>query len=222
MSALPDYSQAAEQAIITRFFQELTGDYAAFFVDVGAYDGLTGSNSRLLAELGWSGILIEPTTAAFAKLAALYLENPRVACVRCAVSDFAAESVEMLVAKGPPGTPDSKAWEYGQVSTLNRWFAKECEQNLGYRYEAERVEVRPLTPILRERHCPQNLGLLCIDCEGEDVRILRAFDFNDFQPRLLGVECDVHNRSTFGDFLADHGYIEYDHTPSNTFFRRRA
>lgn len=222
LATLRDHSQTGEQAIIGRFLQRTEGGFTPFFVDVGAYDGLTGSNTRFLAELGWPGILIEPNPEAFARLRTLYLSNPAVHCIQCAISDRAAEGVEMMVADGPEGVAEESRWMYSQVSTLNPWFASEYMEQHGYRYRSIRVDVLPLTEVLQANGCPPDPALLCIDCEGEDHRILKGFDFSRFQPRLLGVESDDHNRPVFAELLRPHGYTEYDHTASNTFFELRS
>lgn len=221
LSNLPDYSQQEEQAIIGRYFQQSDEKLSPYFVDVGAYDGITGSNSRLLAELGWGGLVVEPTPAAFARLDALYADNPKVSCVQCAVSDYESDDVEMLVAQGPEGVPEDERWHYSQVSTLNEWFSREFVEDHGYSFVPVKVRVRRLTDLLLEHSVPADLGLLCVDCEGEDLRILRAFDLTRFRPRLLSAEADDQTRPLFAEVLEPHGYVEYDHTACNAFFHLR-
>ena len=218
LATLADHSQNGEQAIVGRFLQEAEGTYTPFFVDVGAYDGLTGSNTRLLAELGWPGIAVEPNPGAFERLQALYASNPAVRCVQRAVSDHSAQGVEMMISDGPAGVAEGDRWMYSQVSTLNSWFAEGFIEEHGYRYRSIQVDVSTLAEILHTHECPPDLAALFIDCEGEDLRILKAFDFSTFRPRLLSVESDDRNRSLFADVVRPHGYREYDHTASNTFF----
>jgi FkbM family methyltransferase len=219
LATIPDHSQQKEQRIIGRYLQGMQTPYSPFFVDVGAYDGVTGSNSRFLAELGWGGIVIEPTPQAYAQLESLYAENPAVRSIRCAISDYTSDEAEMLVAEGPEGVPEDIRWHYSQVSTLNPWFAKGFVEEHGYRYRSVLVPVRPLADVLAANDCPPDLGALFIDCEGEDLRIIRGFDFSRFRPRLICVESEDHNRATFAEALLPHGYVEYDHTWCNTFFR---
>src|SRR5688572_20384844 len=56
-SAAESFSQFGEDWQILRFFGE---GREGVFVDVGANDGLHGSNSMLLEQKGWRGFLIEP------------------------------------------------------------------------------------------------------------------------------------------------------------------
>lgn len=74
------YSQNDEEDVIVQYFARMEHEHnqkrpdgsPRRFLDVGAHDGMTFSNSRRLAELGWGGWLIEPGKAAYAKLATLY------------------------------------------------------------------------------------------------------------------------------------------------------
>jgi FkbM family methyltransferase len=58
------YSQNLEQDYILEYFQGRKGT----FIDIGANSGIDLSNTRALAELGWSGCFIEPSPKAFEKL----------------------------------------------------------------------------------------------------------------------------------------------------------
>ena len=58
------YSQNNEEEVILNYFDGKIGT----FLDVGANDGVTLSNTRALAERGWRGVLIEPSPKAFALL----------------------------------------------------------------------------------------------------------------------------------------------------------
>lgn len=58
------YSQNNEQDIILEYFLNRQGK----FLDIGAYDGVTFSNTKALSELGWGGVLIEPSPTNFVGL----------------------------------------------------------------------------------------------------------------------------------------------------------
>ena len=58
------YSQNLEQNYILEYFKDKRGT----FIDIGANDGLTLSNTRALVELGWRGVFVEPSPMAFEML----------------------------------------------------------------------------------------------------------------------------------------------------------
>lgn len=78
---MKDHSQWGEQEHILKFF----GDKKGRFLDIGAFDGVTGSNTRALAELGWEGVYIEANPFVFAELLRNCKEFPFVRCVSAAV-----------------------------------------------------------------------------------------------------------------------------------------
>lgn len=213
-----DYSQFGEQRLILDFLARQPGTYAQFCVDAGAFDGTTGSNTRALFEQGWRGIAIEPNPRSFARLRELYARRADIVCVQVALSDAPRRAAPMQFSIGPAGVPAQDEWQYGQVSTLNDAFADSYRRSHGYRYETVQVEVTTLTAVLERHRAPSRFGLLSVDCEGEDVRILQEFDFGRYRPFLVCVECDDEHRAMYTDVLAPRGYHAVAHTVSNTMF----
>ena len=58
------YSQSLEQDYILDYFKGKTGT----FIDIGANDGVTLSNTRALAEIGFKGVFVEPSPKSFERL----------------------------------------------------------------------------------------------------------------------------------------------------------
>ena len=87
-------SQYGEDEFILTFF----GDHKGRFLDVGAYDGCTFSNTGQLAERGWSGVCVEPSPSAFPYLAR-YHDLHDVLCLNAAVT-VAAKWVPFWDANG--------------------------------------------------------------------------------------------------------------------------
>ena len=84
--SIKDFSQNGEQQIILDFF-ESENHRRNTFLDIGANDGITLSNTYALSLLGWRGVCIEPTQSAFLKLQNLYKENKKVKCINAGVSN---------------------------------------------------------------------------------------------------------------------------------------
>ena len=76
-------SQYGEHTAILEHFKGKVGR----FLDVGAFDGCTFSNTRYLAELGWSGVCVEPSPIAFRWLMQNYHGNAHVALVNAAIGE---------------------------------------------------------------------------------------------------------------------------------------
>lgn len=79
---MKDHSQHGEQQIVLDFFD---GKPTGRFLDIGAYDGFNGSNTRALADQSWLGLLIEASPRIFAKLVINCRGNSNLICVNAAV-----------------------------------------------------------------------------------------------------------------------------------------
>ena len=77
-----DYSQSNEQAMILEWAER---HGPGRFLDCGAADGVTASNSRALALAGWQGVCIEPAALLFDKLSLTYADRDDVHCVQAAL-----------------------------------------------------------------------------------------------------------------------------------------
>lgn len=78
------YSQNREEDIIVQLFNAERA--VGHFLDVGAYDGKTFSNTLRLAELGWSGVCVEPSPTVFPALLNVHKNNAKVVVVNAAVA----------------------------------------------------------------------------------------------------------------------------------------
>jgi len=216
-----DYSQYGEQEIIIKYFENTQRPYKKYCVDAGAFDGVVGSNSRILFLNGWTGLLIEPNPRTFQRLASLYRERTDISCIQVALSDSAKSGVPMEFSVGPPGVTEDDKWMYAQVSTLHKEFAESYKHGYGYIYESAEVDTETLEHVLLSVNAPVHFGFLSVDCEGEDIKIIRAFDFKKYAPLLVCVESDDNNRPFFAEVLEMEGYQYLAHTVSNTFYERK-
>lgn len=81
---LHDYSQSGEQEhVLEHALAVAQAPQGGRFLDIGAGDGETLSNTRALAQLGWAGVAVEPAAWAFDRLVARYA--PTAVLPVCAV-----------------------------------------------------------------------------------------------------------------------------------------
>lgn len=79
---MTDYSQSQEQAAILAAFE---GRAPGRFLDIGAYHPTQFSNTRALYDLGWGGLMIEPSPGPLAALVREYGNSDRVQVMSAAV-----------------------------------------------------------------------------------------------------------------------------------------
>ena len=79
------YSQHEEQAAILEAFDQKKPPNLNRFLDIGAYIPKDLSNTRALYELGWSGVMIEPSPAPMCALLREYGDDPRITLIQAAV-----------------------------------------------------------------------------------------------------------------------------------------
>lgn len=80
------YSQYDEQEAILKAFENWGLEKAYLrFLDIGAYVPHDLSNTRALYELGWSGVMIEPSPAPMSSLIREYGSDSRITLIQAAV-----------------------------------------------------------------------------------------------------------------------------------------
>lgn len=172
---------------------ELAQKPNGFFVEFGAADGVTISNSLLLErDHGWSGILSEPARCWQAKLR----EN------RKAIADFRcvwSVSGQQLEFNENP---------IGELSTLKGFQPAHgiSSVEVGTSYKVLTVS---LNDLLAEHAAPPEIDYLSIDTEGSEFAILSAFDFSSHNIRIITVEHNyvTENRQAIFELLTSHGYV---------------
>lgn len=171
-------SQEEEERRVRAFFDDAA---TGFFVEVGANHPTVGSQSWHLEQAGWRGVLIEPQPdlAAFLVTA----RKAQVFAVACTAPDEAGQSLPLHVD--------------GARSALDRDRMAPGAQP-GY---VILVPTRTLDDILEEANAPEPIDLLSVDVEGYEIEVLRGFDFDRWQPRLIVMEDHV------GD-LRTHQYLK--------------
>ena len=143
------------------------------FVEAGAHDGYTQSNTYFLERRrGWSGVLVEPVPE--------LVERARRRRPRSRV--FHAALV------GPEAPPTASIRFGDLMSTLgDAGHAAAGLANAGRDPYTVEVPARTLSDILDEAGNPR-VDLLVLDVEGHELDALRGLDLDRHAPRLLLVE----------------------------------
>lgn len=166
------------------------------FVDVGAHDGKTISNSLFFEKIGWKGLCIEPLPNIFSKL----IQNRNCICENYAISSKEGEE-EFLLVEGYAEMLSGLVKEYS-LEHLRRVrdeinFYGGCEKII-------KVKTTKLQTLL-EKHNITNIDYLSIDTEGNELKVLQSIDFNKTKIFAITVENNYKEKS-FREFLTPLGF----------------
>lgn len=169
---------------------KLKGKKSGFFVEFGACDGISFSNSYLLEKnFKWDGILVEP-----GKNWHLDLRKNRSCIIdyRCVNSDS-----NRFVQFSETTIPE--------LSTIEEFEKQDEHQRLIIdRYQVKTVS---LIDLLKDNNAPKVIDYLSIDTEGSEFSILNNFDFEQYQFRIITCEHNfTENRDKIFELLSKNGY----------------
>jgi FkbM family methyltransferase len=167
-------SQAGQDLIIDRIF---AGKRGGTFVDVGGYDGTSGSNTWFFEQWrGWYGVLVEPVPA--------QIDRARLVR-RCPCLPFAVAATD----------GDAEFIEVTEGFTQMSGLAETYEADLLTKVRADprhkervfKVETRTLARILDDSGIPEP-DFISLDIEGGEAAVLAAFPFDRHAVGVWAIE----------------------------------
>lgn len=203
---VPDESRPAEELRAAGFasqygqdrfvVERLGGRRGGVFFDVGAFDGVTFSNTWALErDLGWTGIAVEPAPAAFALLA----RNRGCTVVNGCIAATAG-TARFLDIEG------HAAMLSGAVEQYDPRHLARIERELTAGGGRREIEVPCFTlGALAAAHGVTRIDYLTIDTEGGELSILRSIDFTRLDVNLVGIE-NNYGDPRFRSLLAGAGF----------------
>lgn len=207
------FSQSDEEQIIENYFVKLASEPRRF-LDIGAHDGITFSNTRALALAGWGGTLVEPSPSAFTRL---MLEAYPTNAV-----DYNLVNVA-LVPEGQEGLLCFNDSRGDCVSTFDEnqrkvWASKGADGRAGIDFRSIFVTGMSVKKFLKQFFGPYDF--INLDVEGINYEIFRELPLHELGCKLICVEY----QDKF-DAIAAHasaqGYECIHTTAENAIFRTK-
>jgi FkbM family methyltransferase len=193
------FTQTDEQPVILRELAEIPNGK---FLDIGAYDGQTLSNTRALALSGWSGTLVEPNPRLFMCLLQMYGQDSRFTLINAAMSD---------------------------TSGLARFYVDGTNDQYCSSIAPNAMELFPLTPYpmsylvstITPKDLEETYDFVSIDTEGFDLPILKAMRGTLDSTRLICIEYNQERSydATIGE-LRLQGFEQVHKSRENILARR--
>ena len=188
---------------IDRKLEQYLGFRGGFFVEAGANDGFTQSNTYYFEKiLGWSGVLVEAIPELYQRCVKA---RKQAQVYQCAL---VAEALE----------DDTVTMEYANLMSLVKGAQKSADADEAHlhhattvqpdvrRYQVE-VPARTLTQILDHARV-DHIDLLSLDVEGYELQALQGLDLRRYRPSYLLVEANF--RSEIDAHLDAFGYQAID------------
>jgi len=161
----------------------------SYFVDIGATNGISLSNTYVLEKAGWTGICVEPHDDAFKKLQ----KNRKCHLCDLCVLDRTDLEVDFCMATKP-----NPIW-----SGIPSFF----RDNYKRKGPVVKKKTISLNDLLDRFDAPKQIGYLSIDTENSEWKILEGFDFSyTFQCITIEHNFVRENRSKIEVLLNKYGY----------------
>lgn len=189
------YSQIGQDKFIyEQFFKDKK---QGFFVDIGAHDGMTYSNTYFFEkELGWNGICFEPIPAIFEELQ----KNRKCICINSCVSAI-DKGVKFIMVSG------YSEMLSGMVSTYDprHWNRLKNEiKKYGGSYEIISLPSVCFNVAMKQYQV-MKIDFLSIDTEGSELEILKSIDYDLVYIYVVCVE-NNYNDLSIKQFMETKGF----------------
>lgn len=201
------YSQFGEDLVVRNHFAENFDNSIGRFIDVGAFHPFKLSNTMLLSELGWRGINIDCDHIKISRFKKL---RPHDENVCAAVGEAPRDMVYLEYPKGFT----NRIVEPGEKNLLSGCGEEPLRATL--------IRVTTLTQIIdKSDFRGQHFHYLNVDCEAQDLSVLKGLDFSHYSPDLITVEAWTKTaRAELTAFLTALRYELTDMVHLTLFFRK--
>lgn len=199
----PYYSQYREDRLLERIFRNRNEGQC---VEVGAHDGITGSNTFLFERKGWKCVLVEPV----AEMCERIRQVRTGAVFNCAASSSTGEGAFYI------------------ADAIESWSALHLTESRKEHFTAGitalreiKVMKRKLDDILDEAGVSE-VDFISIDVEGHELEVLKGFSTERFRPRIVIIEDNVEvTGSSVSEHMEGKGYIKFFRTGVNDWYGMR-
>jgi FkbM family methyltransferase len=193
------------------------------FVEVGAFDGETHSNTSGLADYGWEGVYVEPIPEYHDRCSDRHKNND-VVTVNCLIGG-GFEDKEIKVAGELSTTINNPELLYHQAGLGELYVGED-------KHETITVRQMTLNNLLSELSIPYGFDLLVLDTEGMEWEILYTFDIGLYKPKMviiemhedspewMAIEQVAKDNGNINRYMWDAGYETIHRDGINTIFIR--
>lgn len=201
------YSQFSQDKIVDIVLNRKT---KGVFIDIGAHDGISGSNSYFFEkERQWTGIGIEPNPDVYKKL----ITTRKCKAINAGIADTSGE-LEFMQCEGYTEMLS------GLVSSYDENHLKRIEEEIkqhGGTYHIIKVPCLTLNDLLDKENIKQ-VDYCSIDTEGSEFSILKSIDFARFNFTVFSIEWNYGSQQEIVSFFKQKNFIKLCSTGCDIIF----
>lgn len=153
------------------------------FVEVGAFDGLSWSNTFGLALAGWKGLYFEPQPNYFEECTSNYKDFEKIKVINSCVGDYTGE-ITLYTGYSLATTDLESLKEYNKID----WFK-------GILDEEKKIvsKIDTLDNFLEKENFEKDFDVLVIDVEGAEYSVLKGLTISKWIPKMIIIELHEDN-----------------------------
>jgi len=192
------YSQYNQDKILnTRIFKNKKN---GFFIDIGAHDGITYSNSYFFEkELEWTGICVEPNPSVFKQLQ----KNRKCTLINKPAWIENKKEVFFTIT----GHSEMLSGLYDTYHPKHLKRIKSEIDDLNQKFEITEVECFDLNEYLIKNSI-NNIDFISLDTEGSEFKILKNIDFSQISIKVIVIEIPYDQNEVI-NFLENKNFYLY-------------
>lgn len=185
------YSQFGQDEYFSKLFPE---NYIGTCIEIGAYDGITGSNTLYFENKGWKCLCIEGNDDMYLKCKKIRSYSLNY-CISNENNDDGIFMVYNLNGNNQSAISSLKPDER----------LIDSHSNLIQSSYSKNVKIRTLTKLLDEINFNQDIDIISIDTENTEIDVLNGIDFDKYNIKYLLIENNF-NEDKCENFLLNKGF----------------
>jgi len=191
------------QDVIAYFFLKRKTD--GFYIDIGAHDGVTISNTYFFEQIGWKGICVEPLPEIFVKLQ----KNRKCELINTAIADKCNNNAIFNKVLGPDMLS-------GLDSNMTITQKERIKNEKG---AVEHINVKTITFDMLMQNYQNNfyIDFLSLDVEGAEMSILKTINFEKYSFGIITIENNEPD-NILVEYMQKQGYCVYCKTGCDIMF----
>ncbi len=199
---------------LDHIIQKYLKEENATIIQIGSNDGKTGDPIYHLLQNNkkWRAIMVEPVPYLFKRLKENYTDDSRFIFENAAINDGRRQIFYAIRPEAKDKLKDLPPW----FDQLGSFYKLNITKHLNGRLEPyiEEIKLQGITlNSLFLKHSITSIGLLHIDTEGYDWKILSQLDLNNYKPTIILYEqkhlSEVERRESIDFLISDYFIFDF-------------